>query len=66
MAKGGERVGEATSAVIPWPHQVRAFERLYRNWPPRLLIADESVSEKPFRPACCCAKLARPAVPSGF
>ena len=41
MAKGGERVGEATSAVIPWPHQVRAFERLYRNWPPRLLIADE-------------------------
>ena len=41
MAKGGERVGEATSAVIPWPHQARAFERLYRNWPPRLLIADE-------------------------
>ena len=41
MPKGGERVGEATSAVVPWPHQVRAFERLYRNWPPRLLIADE-------------------------
>ncbi|MFO1357160.1 DEAD/DEAH box helicase [Plasticicumulans sp.] len=38
---GGERVGEATSAVTPWPHQVRAFERLYRHWPPRLLIADE-------------------------
>ena len=38
---GGERVGEATSAVKPWPHQMRAFERLYRNWPPRLLIADE-------------------------
>ena len=38
---GGERVGEATSAVIPWPHQVRAFERLYRDWPPKLLIADE-------------------------
>ena len=38
---GGERVGEATSAVTPWPHQVRAFERLYYNWPPKLLIADE-------------------------
>ncbi len=38
---GGERVGEATSAITPWPHQVRAFERLYRDWPPRLLIADE-------------------------
>ena len=25
----------------PWPHQVRAFERMYRSWPPRLLIADE-------------------------
>ncbi len=41
MAEGGERVGEATSAVIPWPHQVRAFQRLYGSWPPRLLIADE-------------------------
>lgn len=38
---GGERVGEATGAVTPWPHQVRAFERMYRHWPPRLLIADE-------------------------
>ncbi|MCY4011314.1 MAG: SNF2-related protein [Gammaproteobacteria bacterium] len=38
---GGEVVGEATSAVTPWPHQVRAFQRLYDNWPPRLLIADE-------------------------
>lgn len=38
---GGERVGEATSAVTPWPHQLRAFERLYHNWPPKLLIADE-------------------------
>ena len=38
---GGERVGEATGLVTPWPHQIRAFERLYRNWPPRLLIADE-------------------------
>ncbi len=38
---GGERIGEATAAVEPWPHQARAFERLYGNWPPRLLIADE-------------------------
>jgi SNF2 family DNA or RNA helicase len=38
---GGDRVGEATSAVVPWPHQVRAFYRLYDNWPPKLLIADE-------------------------
>ena len=38
---GGERVGEATSAVAPWPHQMRAFQRLYEPWPPKLLIADE-------------------------
>lgn len=37
----GARVGEATAAVIPWPHQIRAFHRMYSNWPPRLLIADE-------------------------
>jgi hypothetical protein len=30
-----------TSTVTPWPHQVRAFRRLYDNWPPKLLIADE-------------------------
>ena len=41
LPDGGARVGEATGAVIPWPHQVRAFERLYSHWPPRLLIADE-------------------------
>ncbi len=41
LPDGGSRVGEATSAVTPWPHQVRAFERMYENWPPRLLIADE-------------------------
>lgn len=38
---GGERVGEVTSAVTPWPHQVRAFKRMYDKWPPKLLIADE-------------------------
>ena len=41
MKEGGARVGEATAAVTPWPHQARAFERLYARWPPRLLIADE-------------------------
>ena len=41
LPDGGERVGEATSAITPWPHQVRAFERLYHDWPPNLLIADE-------------------------
>lgn len=38
---GGERIAEATSAVTPWPHQVRAFDRMVSHWPPRLLIADE-------------------------
>jgi superfamily II DNA or RNA helicase len=41
MPNGGERVGEATANVEPWPHQIRAFDRLYGHWPPRLLIADE-------------------------
>ena len=41
LSPAGERVGEVTAAVTPWPHQVRAFERLYHKWPPRLLIADE-------------------------
>ena len=41
LPPGGGRVGEATAPIVPWPHQVRAFERLYANWPPRLLIADE-------------------------
>ncbi len=37
----GEMVGEETAPITPWPHQVRAFERMYHNWPPKLLIADE-------------------------
>ena len=41
LPNGGERVGEATCAVDPWPHQIRAFARLYERWPPKLLIADE-------------------------
>ena len=41
LEAGGARVGEATAAVDPWPHQMRAFERLYADWPPKLLIADE-------------------------
>lgn len=41
---GGIWVGEATSPVEAWPHQRRAFLRMYGNVPnhaPRLLIADE-------------------------
>jgi len=41
LPDGGERVGEATCAVQPWPHQIRAFDRLYAMETPRLLIADE-------------------------
>ena len=41
LPNGGARVGEATSAVVPWPHQVQAFRRMYDRWPPKLLIADE-------------------------
>ncbi|MEX2281100.1 MAG: SNF2-related protein [Gemmatimonadota bacterium] len=41
LSPGGERVGEATAAVEPWPHQVRAFQRIYSQEHPRLLIADE-------------------------
>ena len=37
----GTRVGESTAPVTPWPHQVRAFQRLHDRWPPKLLIADE-------------------------
>ncbi len=41
---GGIWVGEATSPVEAWPHQRRAFMRMYGPRPdhaPRLLIADE-------------------------
>ena len=41
LPAGGAQVGETTAAIEPWPHQVRAFERLYAHWPPKLLIADE-------------------------
>ena len=37
----GDWVGAATSAVTPWPHQIHAFHRLWHNWPPKLLLADE-------------------------
>jgi hypothetical protein len=37
----GDRIGEVTSAVQPFPHQSKAFKRMYENWPPKLLIADE-------------------------
>lgn len=41
---GGIWVGEATSPMEAWPHQRRAFLRMYGNGPghaPKLLIADE-------------------------
>ncbi len=41
LPAGGMEVGAETAAIDPWPHQVRAFERLYTRWPPKLLIADE-------------------------
>ena len=37
----GLRVGETTSAVTPWQHQVRTYTRFIAEWPCRLLIADE-------------------------
>ena len=37
----GLRTGEVTSAVTPWPHQVRTYARCLEQWPCRLLIADE-------------------------
>ncbi|HOY67600.1 MAG TPA: SNF2-related protein [Candidatus Ozemobacteraceae bacterium] len=37
----GQTVAIATSTVTPWPHQVRAYQRLLKSWPIRLLIADE-------------------------
>ena len=37
----GLRVGEVTSAINPWPHQLRAFKRLIDSWPCQMLIADE-------------------------
>ncbi len=37
----GVTVGIQTSAVEPWPHQLRTFMRLHAMERPRLLIADE-------------------------
>lgn len=37
----GDDIGAATCAITPYPHQINAFQRLYQNWPPKLLIADE-------------------------
>ncbi len=37
----GLRTGEMTSAVTPWQHQIRTYTRFIRQWPCRLLIADE-------------------------
>jgi SNF2 family DNA or RNA helicase len=37
----GALVAVKTSAVEPWPHQLRAYKRMLDAWPFRLLIADE-------------------------
>jgi ERCC4-related helicase len=37
----GRRVGEVTSAITPWPHQAKAYQRMLDAWPCQLLIADE-------------------------
>ncbi len=37
----GDRIGEATANIKPFPHQIKAFGRLYDHYPPKLLIADE-------------------------
>jgi superfamily II DNA or RNA helicase len=37
----GLRVGEMTSAVMPWQHQVGTYTRFVGQWPSRVLIADE-------------------------
>src|SRR5690606_30351711 len=39
--KNGIRVGEVTSTVIPWPHQMRSLLRMYESWPFRMLEAAE-------------------------
>ncbi len=41
LTPNGDLVGEETAPITPWPHQIRAFERMYHDWPPKLLIADE-------------------------
>lgn len=37
----GALVAVKTSAVTPWPHQLRAYKRMLDSWPFRLLLADE-------------------------
>lgn len=39
--RNGIRVGEVTSTVQPWPHQLRTFKRMMDAWPCRLLLSDE-------------------------
>ena len=65
LPDGGARVGEVTSAITPWPHQVRAFERLYADWPPSFLSLTKSASAKPSRQDCSCVRLGWPGASSG-
>ena len=37
----GERLGRATAAIRPWPHQLRVAEGVVSTFPERYLLADE-------------------------
>ncbi len=37
----GERVGRATAAIEPWPHQLRVASAVVERYPERFLLADE-------------------------
>ncbi len=37
----GALVAVKSSTITPWPHQLRAYDRMLRSWPCRLLVADE-------------------------
>jgi len=51
-AWNGARVGEVTSTVTPWPHQVRTYQRCIDAWPCQMLIADEVGLARTTKPGC--------------
>ena len=58
----GLRVAEATSAVTPWPHQLRTMHRFLTTWPARILIAEA----RPSPPASSFARPSSPARPAAY
>ncbi len=55
--RAATRVGEATCAVNPWPHQIRAFDRLYAmDWLRACSLPTKSASERRSRPGCCSGR----------